>query len=105
MLTNFDCDAFFIKDRKALTETHSIQPEYLKNSLSESDTVIDYKDWQIPLGRRFRSLKLWFVLRYYGVEGLKAHIRRGVKLSQLFQKLLIRDNRFELMAPSPLNLV
>ena len=105
MLTNFDCDAFFIKDRKALTETLSIQPEYLKNSLSESDRVIDYKDWQIPLGRRFRSLKLWFVLRYYGIEGLKAHIRRGVKLSQLFQKLVLSDNRFELMAPSPLNLV
>ncbi len=105
MLTNFDCDAFFIKDRKALTETLSIQPEYLKNSLSESDTVIDYKDWQIPLGRRFRALKLWFVLRYYGIEGLKAHVRRGVKLSQLFQKLVLNDNRFEIMAPSPLNLV
>ncbi|MBF89423.1 MAG: aspartate aminotransferase family protein [Candidatus Marinimicrobia bacterium] len=105
MLTNFDCDAFFIKNPKTLTDSLSIQPEYLKTNLNGSDTVIDYRDWQIPLGRRFRALKLWFVIRYYGIKGLKAHVRKGVKLSQIFQKLVQDDNRFELMAPSPLNLV
>ena len=70
MFTNFDCDCFYVADRAALIRTLSILPEYLRNKATESGAVIDYRDWQIPLGRRFRALKLWFVIRHYGVEGL-----------------------------------
>ena len=105
MLTNFDCAAFFVSNRKALLETLSILPEYLKSRIRKSDTVIDYRDWQIPLGRRFRALKLWFVIRHYGVQGLQAHVRKSVELGQLFKSFVEKDNRFELMAPTPLNLV
>ena len=105
MLTNFDCDAFFVKEKKALLDTLSILPEYLKNKASQSDAVIDYRDWQIPLGRRFRALKLWFVIRHYGVKGLQAHVRKGVELGNLFQAFVDSDDRFDLMAPAPLNLI
>ena len=81
MFTNFDCDCFYVADRTALIKTLSILPEYLKNQATESGAVFDYRDWQIPLGRRFRSLKLWFVIRHYGVEGLQFHVRRHVALA------------------------
>jgi aromatic-L-amino-acid decarboxylase len=67
--------------------------------------VIDYRDWQIPLGRRFRALKLWFVIRHYGVEGLRHHVRRHVELAQQFASWVRTDTSFELAAPAPLNLV
>jgi len=67
--------------------------------------VIDYRDWQVPLGRRFRALKLWFVLRYYGIEGLQFHIREHVRLAQEFAGWVKGDRRFELVIPPPLNLV
>src|SRR5438270_3965460 len=105
MFTNFDCDCFYVADRKALIRTLSVLPEYLRNKATESGTVIDYRDWQIPLGRRFRSLKLWFVLRHYGIEGLQFHIREHVRLAQQFAKWVSEDDRFELAAPVPLNLV
>ena len=72
MFTNFDCDCFYVADRNILIRTLSILPEYLRNQATESGAVIDYRDWHIPLGRRFRSLKLWFVIRHYGVKGLAA---------------------------------
>ena len=78
LLTGFDCDAFWVADRAELIQALSVLPEYLRNAATESGAVIDYRDWQVPLGRRFRALKLWFVLRWYGVEGLRAHIRSGV---------------------------
>jgi aromatic-L-amino-acid/L-tryptophan decarboxylase len=105
MFTNFDCDCFYVADRKALIQTLSVLPEYLRNKATESGAVIDYRDWQIPLGRRFRSLKLWFVLRYYGIEGLQFHIREHVRLAQGFATWIRNDERFELAAPMPLNLV
>lgn len=105
MFTNFDCDCFYVADRAALIRTMSIVPEYLRNQATESGSVIDYRDWQIPLGRRFRSLKLWFVLRHYGIEGLQHHIREHVRLAQQFAKWVQEDERFELSAPAPLNLV
>ncbi len=105
MFTNFDCDCFFVADRKALINALSILPEYLRNKATESGAVIDYRDWQVPLGRRFRSLKLWFVIRHYGVEGLQYHIRRHVQLAQEFVSWVRDDSRFELAAPAPLNLV
>jgi len=105
MFTNFDCDCFWVADRAALIKTLSVQPEYLKNKATESGAVFDYRDWQIPLGRRFRSLKLWFVIRHYGIEGLQYHIRRHVQLAQEFAGWVKNDSRFEIAAPVPLNLV
>jgi aromatic-L-amino-acid decarboxylase len=105
MFTNFDCDCFYVADRTALIQALSVLPEYLRNQASESGAVIDYRDWQIPLGRRFRSLKLWFVIRHYGVEGLQHHIRRHVALAQQFAEWVGNDERFELAAPAPLNLI
>ncbi|MEK7675469.1 MAG: pyridoxal-dependent decarboxylase [Verrucomicrobiota bacterium] len=105
MFTNFDCDCFYVADRAVLIKTLSVLPEYLRNQATESGAVIDYRDWQIPLGRRFRSLKLWFVIRHYGVEGLRHHIRRHVELAQNFARWVAESDQFELAAPAPLNLV
>jgi aromatic-L-amino-acid decarboxylase len=105
MFTNFDCDCFYVGDRAALIHTLSVLPEYLRNQASESGAVIDYRDWQVPLGRRFRSLKLWFVIRHYGVEGLRYHVRRHVELAQKFARWVQADTRFELTVPPPMNLV
>lgn len=105
MFTNFDCDCFYVADRAALIRALSVLPEYLRNQATESGAVIDYRDWQIPLGRRFRSLKLWFVIRHYGVEGLQHHIRRHVGLAQDFARWVEKSDRFELAVPPPLNLV
>ena len=105
LLTNFDCDAFWTADRSALIRALSIAPEYLRNAASESGAVIDYRDWHVQLGRRFRSLKLWAVIRWYGAAGLRAHIRKHVALAQHFAALVAADHRFELVAPHPLSLV
>jgi aromatic-L-amino-acid/L-tryptophan decarboxylase len=105
MFTNFDCDCFYVADRAPLIEALSILPEYLRNQASASGAVIDYRDWHIPLGRRFRALKLWFVIRHYGVEGLRAEVRRHIDLAQTFARWVREDPRFELAAPAPLNLV
>jgi aromatic-L-amino-acid decarboxylase len=105
MLTNFDCDAFYVSDRAALIDALSILPEYLRTTATESGAVIDYRDWHVPLGRRFRALKLWFVIRHYGVEGLRLQVREHVKLAQEFAGWVEADDRFELAAPVPLNLV
>ncbi|HEX2153602.1 MAG TPA: aminotransferase class V-fold PLP-dependent enzyme [Acidimicrobiia bacterium] len=105
MLTNFDCSAFYVADRSALIQTLSILPEYLKNQATASGAVIDYRDWQIPLGRRFRALKLWFVIRSYGVEGIRRHVRRGIDLAQELAGWVDDDPDFELAAPHPFGLV
>ena len=105
MFTNFDCNAFWVADRSALIRSLSVLPEYLRNQATESGAVIDYRDWQVPLGRRFRALKLWMVIRHYGVEGLRFHIRRHVELTQRFVSWVETDPDFELSAPAPLNLV
>jgi aromatic-L-amino-acid decarboxylase len=105
MLTNFDCSAFFVRDRAALTSALSIVPEYLRNQASESADVIDYRNWQIALGRRFRALKLWFVIRTYGVSGLQEIVRRHVALARDFASWVKSDPAFELAAPPSLNLV
>jgi len=105
MFTNFDCDCFFVADRGALIRTLSVLPEYLRNQASESGAVIDYRDWQVPLGRRFRSLKLWFVLRSFGIEGIRERIRRHIGLAREFAGWIADDPRFELAAPAPLALV
>jgi aromatic-L-amino-acid decarboxylase len=105
LLVNFDCDLFWVRDRAALLAALSILPEYLRTKAGESGAVIDYRDWQIPLGRRFRALKLWFVLRHYGVEGLRAHVRGYVARAAEFARWVEADPRFELAAPVTFNLV
>lgn len=105
MFTNFDLNCFFVTDRAALVNTLSILPEYLRNQATESGQVFDYRDWQIPLGRRFRALKLWFVIRHYGVEGLQYHIRRHVELAQQFKQWVDDSPLFERLAPAPLTTI
>lgn len=105
MFTNFDCNCFFVADRSVLIKTLSILPEYLKNKATESGAVFDYRDWHIQLGRRFRSLKLWFIIRHYGITGLQWHIREHIRLASLFADWVDSSGEFELMAPVPLNLV
>lgn len=105
MFTGFDCSAFFVADRAALVNALSILPEYLRNAATASGAVIDYRDWQVPLGRRFRALKLWCVIRHYGVEGLRFHVRSHVALAQEFKHWVLEHPQFELAAPAPLNLV
>ena len=105
MFTNFDCTCFFVSDRRALTEALTITPEYLRNSASATGAVVDFRDWHVPLGRRFRALKLWFVIRHYGVEGLRQMVRRHVQWAQEFAGWVRADDRFEIVAPADLNLI
>jgi aromatic-L-amino-acid decarboxylase len=103
MLTNFDCSAYYVKDQGALIRTFEIHPEYLKTGVDAE--VKNYRDWGIQLGRRFRALKLWFVLRSFGLEGLQKIIREHIRLAQLFKGWVEEEKDFELMAPVPLSLV
>ena len=105
LLTNFDCNCFWVADRAALINALSVLPEYLRNRASESGEVIDYRDWHIPLGRRFRALKLWFVIRHYGAEGLRAHVRTSVELADWFAARVRESEEFELAAPVAVGLV
>ncbi|MGD9689761.1 MAG: pyridoxal-dependent decarboxylase [Phycisphaerales bacterium] len=105
LLTNFDCALMWTADRAALVGALSITPEYLRNAASDAGVVWDYRDWQIPLGRRFRALKLWLVMRSYGLDGLRAHIREHVRLAELFESLVRSDDRFEIVTPARLGLV
>ena len=105
MFTNFDCDCFYVADRAALINALTILPEYLRNEATESGSVIDYRDWQVPLGRRFRALKLWFVLRHYGAEGLCFHIRQHIALALEFASWVDMSDDFNLAVEPPLNLV
>ena len=105
MLTNFDCSVLFVDDRKKITSAMSVVPEYLKNKGSESGEVIDYMDWSIPLGRKFRGLKLWQVINYYGINGLREYIRENVDYTQQLKTWIEANPDFEIVAPAPLNLV
>ena len=103
MLTNFDCSAYYVKDPTALIRTFEVHPEYLKTGVDSE--VKNYRDWGIQLGRRFRALKLWFVIRTYGVEGLQKMVREHLRLAQMLKDWMEEDERFELMAPVNLSLV
>ncbi|MET0914433.1 MAG: pyridoxal-dependent decarboxylase [Acidimicrobiales bacterium] len=105
LFTNFDCTCFWVADRAALLAALSILPEYLRNEASASGAVLDYRDWQVPLGRRFRALKLWFVIRHYGAEGLAHHVRRHVALADELVGWVEADDRFAIAAPPRLGLV
>jgi aromatic-L-amino-acid decarboxylase len=105
LLTTFDCSTFWVRDRAALTGALSILPEYLRNAATESGEVVDYRDWHPQLGRRFRAIKLWAVLRTYGLSGLRAHIRSGVLLAERVAGLVAADDRFEMVTEPSLSLV
>ena len=105
MGVNFDCTLFWTADRAALLGALSILPEYLRSRAAESGVAIDYRDWQVPLGRRFRALKLWFTLRLDGVAEVQGRIRRDVDLTQQLAGRIEGDDRLEIVAPHPLNLV
>ena len=101
MFTNFDCSVYFIKDVKSLTRTFDILPEYLRTNTRGQ--VNDYRDWGIPLGRRFRALKLWFVIRGYGMNGIRDTLRKHIALMDLFSQELVKNKGFELMSGPFLN--
>ena len=105
LFTTFDCSCLWLADARPLVEALSISPAYLRNERSDSGAVVDFRDWQIPLGRRFRALKPWFVMRHYGAEGLARHIREHVRLGRVVADRVLDDPRFELAAPPALNLV
>ncbi len=105
LLTNFDCSVFWVGNREKLIDAMSILPAYLKNESSGNPDAIDYRDWHVPLGRRFRALKLWFVLRSYGAEKLRDFVRSHVDWAKELEKQLVEDNRFEIVAPRTLALV
>nr|QGW62422.1 dopa decarboxylase transcript variant 27 [Homo sapiens] len=105
LLVNFDCSAMWVKKRTDLTGAFRLDPTYLKHSHQDSGLITDYRHWQIPLGRRFRSLKMWFVFRMYGVKGLQAYIRKHVQLSHEFESLVRQDPRFEICVEVILGLV
>jgi aromatic-L-amino-acid decarboxylase len=102
---NFDCNLYWTADRAALLGALSILPEFLRSQQAESGAVIDYRDWQVPLGRRFRALKLWFAIRADGVESFQTMIRRHVELTQELAASVRSNPRFEIVAPHPLNLL
>lgn len=103
MLVNFDSSCLWVKDKYMLTKALTVNPVYLQ--YGQMDKAIDYRHWGIPLSRRFKSLKLWFTIRSYGVEGLQEYIRSHVKLAKEFEKLLISDKRFEIFGKVALGLV
>uniref|UniRef100_A0AAX7SZB9 Aromatic-L-amino-acid decarboxylase n=1 Tax=Astatotilapia calliptera TaxID=8154 RepID=A0AAX7SZB9_ASTCA len=105
LLVNFDCSAMWVKERADIIGAFKMEPLYLKHENQESGLVTDYRHWQIPLGRRFRSLKMWFVFRMYGLKGLQAHIRKQVALAKEFESLVRADKRFEICAEVVLGLV
>ncbi|KAL6282699.1 hypothetical protein ACE6H2_013628 [Prunus campanulata] len=105
LFANLDCCCLWVKNPSALVSSLSTNPDYLRNRATDSKQVVDYKDWQIALSRRFRAIKLWLVLRSYGVNNLRNFIRSDVKLAKLFEGLVGMDKRFEVVAPGKFSLV
>jgi aromatic-L-amino-acid decarboxylase len=103
LFTNFDCSAYFVKDRDALIRTFAIMPEYLKTGMD--DRANNYRDWGIQLGRRFRALKLWFVLRNFGAEEIRKRIKTHIEMARELTSIIENDPDFELMAVNPLNMI
>jgi aromatic-L-amino-acid decarboxylase len=103
MLVNFDCSAYFVRDRETLLRTFQLTPEYLRTP--QDAEVVNFRDWGIQLGRRFRALKLWFVIRSYGVEGLRQLVRKHIALARELAGWIEQTPGFELMAPVPFSLV
>lgn len=105
LLTNFDCSMFYVADRQPMIAALSVVPEYLRNAASDRGDVLDYRDWQVSLGRRFRALKLWFVIRTHGAEGLANFVRSHVVMAKDFEAKIVAHPQYEIVAPTPLSLV
>ncbi len=105
LYTNFDCNVLWVADREQLISTLTILPPYLRNEASDSGAVIDYRDWHVPLGRRFRALKLWWVLRHYGARGIRHHIAEDIRLAADLAQRVDDEPALERVAPAPLALV
>lgn len=103
LLTSFDCSCFWVKDSERLTSAMVVDPIYLQHK--NADETVDYRHWGIALSRRFRSLKLWFVFRKYGISGLQQYIRTHIKLAKYFESLITKDSRFEVVNNVRLGLV
>ena len=103
LLVNFDCSAYFVRDREALLRTFQVNPEYLRTE--QDSRVVNYRDWGIQLGRRFRALKLWFVIRSYGVDGLRQMLRKHIALAQELARWIEETPGFEVVAPVRFGLV
>uniref|UniRef100_H0WB71 Histidine decarboxylase n=2 Tax=Cavia porcellus TaxID=10141 RepID=H0WB71_CAVPO len=103
MMVHFDCTGFWVKDKVKLQQTFSVNPVYLRHA--NSGTATDFMHWQIPLSRRFRSIKLWFVIRSFGVKNLQAHVRHGIEMAKIFESLVRNDPFFEIPAKRHLGLV
>ncbi|XP_071788989.1 aromatic-L-amino-acid decarboxylase-like isoform X1 [Asterias amurensis] len=103
MMVHFDCTAMWVKDREILEKTFCVNPLYLKHE--KQGIAIDFMNWQIPLSRRFRSIKLWFVIRSFGIKGLQEHVRKGVRLAKYFETLLRSEAMFEIPVDCNLSLV
>ncbi len=103
LFTNFDCSIYFVKDKEALIRSFEILPEYLKTT--NKGLVNDYRDWGVPLGRRFRALKLWFVIRNFGIKGIQQKLRHHNKLATDFASWVEADEQFEILAPVTMNLI
>ena len=102
MLTNFDCSLYYVKDEEKLIKTLEIHPEYLKTS---SKNIKNYKDWSIQLGRRFRALKLWFVIRSYGINGIKKYLKNHINLAKYLKDIILNDKNFELTTKQNMNMI
>jgi aromatic-L-amino-acid decarboxylase len=105
LLTNFDCDCFWVRERRWLVGAMSITPDYLRTAQSDAGLVHDFRDWHVPLGRRFRALKLWMTIRWFGAEGLRAYVREHVRLAMELERWAREDPRFEVATPRSMNLV
>ncbi|XP_068140972.1 3,4-dihydroxyphenylacetaldehyde synthase 2 isoform X1 [Drosophila tropicalis] len=105
MLVNFDCSAMWLKDANKVVDSFNVDRIYLKHKYEGQSQIPDFRHWQIPLGRRFRALKVWITFRTLGAEGLRAHVRKHISLAEQFEKLVKDDKRFELVAPRALGLV
>ncbi|MBA0606100.1 hypothetical protein Godav_018614 [Gossypium davidsonii] len=105
LLSGLDCCCLWVKNPTALVKALSTNPEYLRNKQSESDSVVDFKDWQVGTGRRFKSLRLWLIFRTYGVDNLQGHIRSDVGMAKIFEEFVRSDPRFEIVVPREFGLV
>jgi len=105
LLTNFDCSMFYVADRQPMIAALSVLPEYLRNAATDAGDVVDYRDWQVSLGRRFRALKLWFVIRTHGASGLGDFVRSHVEMAKAFDAKIASHPQYEIVAPTTLSLV
>jgi len=103
LFTNFDCSAYFVKDSASLINTFKLVPEYLKTQIPEH--VNDYSNWGIQLGRRFRALKLWFVIRSFGTRALQEKLRKHIDIAKELKSRINGHPDFEILAPVLFNLV